>query len=135
MPFTCVLEKGRNNQKREEYRVNWYKTAQALQEMLQEEESLSPSSYRVVCDTPAKTARKMKQLAYLVNNVDWTIILSTSGHATLQRDHVRGTGGGGWIFPLQQKISYYSGTAGHVKNTEAVKSALENYLGIYFRAM
>jgi hypothetical protein len=104
--------------------MNWFKRAKLR----------VASSYQVTCDIPKEQAAKSKQLAYAVNLTNHAIQISVSGHATMMRGNLnQGRQGmeGGWIFPLKQKIQFYSGSLGHVTDQNGVSSAIENFLGVY----
>jgi hypothetical protein len=42
---------------------------------------------------------------------------------------------GGWLFPKQNKIAFYSGSLGHVSDQSGVANAINNHLGTYLRAV
>lgn len=74
--------------------------------------------------------KKIPQLAYAVNPETFAIIISKSGHAKIMRSYDKHDFEGGWIFPVNGKISFYSGYLGEVKDKDNVKNAIETSLGL-----
>lgn len=79
--------------------------------------------------------KEYDQLAYVVNQNNYTIIVSRSGHDTILRDRCKRDYEGGWIFPKKKKITFYSGTLGEVypEDQIKVKESIENYFRVNLR--
>lgn len=76
-----------------------------------------------------KALRSAPQLAYAVNTVNMDIMVSRSGHGKLMRGRDKHDYEGGWIFPRQGKITFYSGTLGRVSDEHGVRQAIVQALG------
>lgn len=77
-----------------------------------------------------KDIKGAKQLAFIVNLDTFNIFISRSGHPTLLRDRDKRDYHGGWVFINQSKITFNSGSLGHIppKWKEALCNSLSNYL-------
>lgn len=73
--------------------------------------------------------RRERQLAYAVDAVG-DLVVSRSGHGRILRECARELAGGGWVFPRQGKVTFYSGLLGAVADRSAVLAALEHALGV-----
>jgi hypothetical protein len=80
-----------------------------------------------------KTLRSAPQLAYAVNTTNMDILVSRSGHGKLMRGRDKHDYEGGWIFPKQGKITFYSGTLGRVYDEQGVRQAIVQALGFPLR--
>ena len=76
----------------------------------------------------------LPQLAYAVDLESGNILVGKSGHAKLVRGKNKHDFEGGWIFPRQNKVTFYSGFLGNVSNTDFVAYALSDALGIRLRS-
>ena len=81
--------------------------------------------------------KNYKQIAFAVNLENFNIILSKSGHSTIMRKfgYDKRDFEGGWIFPGERKITFYSGTLGEVskKQRQLIADAISNKLEINLR--
>ena len=77
--------------------------------------------------------QRVKQLAYVVDVDTLDILVGVSGHGKLTRGRSKHGLEGGWIFPTQDKLTFYSGTLGNVSDKSGVSVALSNALHMYFR--
>jgi hypothetical protein len=78
----------------------------------------------------AKEISKLTQLAYAVNPESYTIIVSKSGHGKIMRNYDKHDFEGGWLFPLDKKITFYSGYLGEVSDKDKVKDAFEKFFDL-----
>ncbi|MFC1678167.1 hypothetical protein ACFLZ9_00340 [Patescibacteria group bacterium] len=99
-------------------------------------EITKPPTYEVDISKNIRTEdiHQIPQLAYVVNPETYKIIITRSGHAKTLRSYDKRDFQGGWIFPRQGKITFYSGTLGEAKDQDQIKWAIEGALGISFRS-
>jgi hypothetical protein len=78
-----------------------------------------------------------KQIAFAVNPDNFNIVLSKSGHSTIMRKfgYDKHNFKGGWVFPSERKITFYSGILGKVskKQQRLIANAISNEFGISLR--
>ena len=96
--------------------------------------------YSVTRDQELKDdIKNCKQIAFAVNQDNFNIILSKSGHSAIMRKfgYDKRDFEGGWIFPSKRKIIFYSGTLGEVpkKRQRLIANAISNKLGINLRTV
>jgi len=72
---------------------------------------------------------RMPQLSFALNTKTGDLIIGRSGHGKLTRGADKHDYEGGWIFPPDNKVVFYSGTLGTVTDQDGVLSALESALG------
>ncbi|PIT88480.1 MAG: hypothetical protein COU29_01710 [Candidatus Magasanikbacteria bacterium CG10_big_fil_rev_8_21_14_0_10_36_32] len=93
----------------------------------------SPYEVRKSFELEGVNLKKIDQLAYAVNKDNFVVTVAKSGHGKMTRDKDRRDLEGGWIFPKQGKITFYSGTLGEVSDKENVRLAIELALGMNLR--
>lgn len=90
--------------------------------------------YDITLDIDVKEARTAQQLAFAVCHDNFTIRISKSGHGKITRGLDRHDFEGGWVFPRDRKITFYSGSLGEVRsNRQDVKDDISEYLGVHLR--
>lgn len=81
--------------------------------------------------------KKAIQLAFVLDEESWTIWISRSGHGAILRDAGLSKRNccGGWVRPLDGRVSGDSGLLGGVKHKTMmqVADAIGQFLGIQFR--
>jgi hypothetical protein len=94
--------------------------------------------YEIVSELSDRDLRKLVQVAFAVNHGSKKLVIDRSGHALMARKFNldRSEYQGGWIFPRKGKITFYSGTLGHVdENMDAISNAISYFLGMALRGV
>jgi hypothetical protein len=93
------------------------------------------ADFCVSSELDGREIRKLTQLAFAFNPESKRLIIDRSGHASMirkfnldRRDYQ-----GGWLFPKQGKITFYSGTLGHVEEQYQydVASIISQHIGLF----